>query len=186
MEHVKKRLDYVRGLKPRLFVSDYFTSLRNEVDVETETKLIHLQDGLVVGKPSVQVEDDDGPEDWNEEVYNLARLSMIDELKVQESELMRTMKPAEEFELIIQAVSQLDEKVTMMEKVIEAGKKSPSYIQTKLVKIYLEIENIYDTFKAKALNARTIIFKPNFLNPLGALIIFMDHYLNEAEIMFIK
>ena len=189
LDHTKKRLSYVSCLKPRLFVSDYFTSLRNEVDLETETRLIQLQDltdGPADRKPTVQVDDDDAPEDWNDEVYNLARLSIIEELKAQESELIRTMKPAEEFELIIQEVNQLEEKVAIMEKTIQAGKKSPWSCLNKLASIYLEIENLYDAFKAKALSNRTFIFKPDFLNPLGALIIFTDHYLNEAEIMFIK
>ena len=170
-----------------MFVSDFFTSLRNEIDLETETRLIQVQDLMDTSENTKPiVEDADGLDYWNDDVYNLARLSMIDELKTQENELLSSLKPIEEFELILQGANELSSRISVMEKAIDAERSSDWINLKKLIKINNDIEKLFDSFKSKALNNRTFLFKSKFLNPLGALIVFEDHYLNEAEISFIK
>ena len=49
-----------------------------------------------------------------------------------------------------------------------------------------EIERELDRFKEFLLDGRTILFKKSYLNKFGVLVVFMDNYLTDIEVRYLK
>lgn len=172
--------------KPSLFVSEYFYSIRNEIDIEAESSLILNFEEIRVKR------------------VNEMRQLMINELSKHEKEILNQLnqlrlpqneesKQFQQFECKYE--KHKNDLALFHKSVLDMINESST--KASLKEIYFRKRINYDDYYTKInedlndlksflLNKNSILFKKSHLNDFGFLIIFEEIYMNDLEIDFIK
>ena len=169
-DELNKRLETLEHLvnQPFLFISDYFSAIRNEIDLAAES--------LLAGKASEQ-----DPLQINE-----MREMMLDELKFYEKTFLSSIG------LITSSdASKISSyKREIRAEYVEALNTPTTHGLNELAGKYNQIEmrlvQEIGLLESRLFNHTTIFFKQGLWNPFGVLVIFNHVYLNQLEVKFIK
>lgn len=156
-DDLKKKFETFSNLRkhPALFIADYFFSIRNQVDYETEKLMFETQENLEI------------------ERLNEVREILIDELNQNEKRLLADCRNVGTDEESVKSFQGLRES-------LEALMVSNS--QEELKKLAVRIENASHEFKRGLLKNQTFMFIQFGLTDFGTLVEFEDLFINEFEI----
>lgn len=154
---------------PALFLSDYFYSIRNEIDYETERVLFEL---------------DETKEDVTDYTLyiNQLREVMIDELNAQEKACMKAIRADMVSSDALVEWTLIDEIQADVETLLESDDEQDARrFEDIYVTIAKTIDRARNDLKRKILLNQTFVFQKCNKNGLGVLAHFEDIYLNEFE-----
>lgn len=191
VDDVGKKLSILEILanKPLMFVSEYFYSIRNEIDIETETILLNAEFNSV----------DEGPyhlfDDSDDLKPNAIRDIFIEQLKEYEENFVHRINKIikEDPNHFVKYRDTFNDMKNALNKHAETNRKEPisnyeKFMQIKIDLFELEekIDTISDQLKSELLSGHSFIYKKGCMNQVGILVIFESAFLNEPEIRFIK
>lgn len=177
-----RRLDQLERLfkNPSVFVSDYFYSIRNEIDLEAETLLIEEEENQIGGSSEAS----------GELSINEVRQIAIDELKRIESDLLLSSSKDEEKERIIREYKPIwtghSEQLDRVEFSKLTGCEELKTVRKELHSLRDAIMSDVHKLRSRLLKHNTVLFKRSNLNKLGIIVIIDGISLNEFEIKFAK
>ena len=168
---------FVLNEKPALFLSNYFYSIRNEIDIEAEEKLVAIEQQRLTNKKTPVV-------NISKELVNQIREWMISELNENEKKLQQAIKNNNNES--ISSYGELKKNVDSINHKIDSKEMTISDYTIEYEKLILEIEAELDRLKAQALQNKTFFFKKLNQNNFGILAVFEQNYLNEHQVLFLK
>ena len=163
--------------KPLLFASDYFYSIRNEIDIEAETLLLKC----------------DNDSSKLDEI-NRIRDSIINEINSYEIECFSKLKQLgeQQKQAFDETKSAFYKHKQTIEEVLEKAMRECDSIEglddleSRAIELLYEIRKDLNGFKSFLFNQKTLIFKKSYLNDLGILIVFESIYMDESETEVLK
>lgn len=159
-DDLKKKFATFSNLRehPALFIADYFYSIRNQVDYETEKLMFESQEDAE-----------------NLERLNEVREFLIDELNQNEKKLLADCRSVG-----------IDEKsqscFRCLQDTLDALLASSSSSEEDLKKLAVKIDTASHEFKRGLLKNQTFMFIQFGLTDFGTLVEFEDLFINEYEI----
>ena len=158
-DDLKKKFETFSNLRqhPALFIADYFYSIRNQVDYETEKLMFESQETLEI------------------EHLNEVREILIDELNHNEKRLIADCRSVGVDEESAKCFQGLQESLGSL---LTSGTSS----EEDLKKLAVRIENASHEFKRGLLKNQTFMFIQFGLTDYGTLVEFEDLFINEFEI----
>lgn len=197
--------------KPRLYLSDYFFSLRNEIDLQAEELIFELnrpktnenRDDEIKEEKNIKVSNFkfyrnyfidhiefygslNNLEKFNETEINEARTILIDKINSYERSYLNY------FDLLITSQNDefnkyLNELKIKVEKYRQLINNAKFNQKLEIYESYFfDLQNEVDDFKRKILNNNTIYFRKSLFNSFGFLIILKGVYFCEHEVKLLK
>lgn len=151
---------------PKLFVSDYFYSVRNDIDIEAE-RLLMLQTSP-----------------FKSERINRVRQLMIETLSLHERKCFEAIDDEQKAQDTFKSeYGQLQDRIDQL--ATENGSEA-CQAETIYLDVLSDLRKQTDAFKSRLMLGHTFIFTERNDNGFGVLAIFESEYLNEQEVKSLK
>lgn len=169
-----KKLKELKDLSEReaLFISDYFFSLRNEIDYEAERILEELNERDLVRNMAL----------------NKIREWMVDELYAIEKDYLSQITHRNKSGLVStnDYATKYNELKSRVDDSLDAENSTADQSEYKYEQLVYEIESQLNRIKCDYLKGRSFAFVETSLNGFGVLLKFDDCFLNQHEIKYLK
>ena len=163
---------------PKLFISEYYYSIRNDVDIEAERLLMLASSSL------------------NPEQINRIRGLMIDTLKRSEIECYQAAEDRDSSgttnDLIAATLEQFTDRINQLDNhekhlgITDVVKQVDTDNEDKYLGVLTDLMKEIESFRRALLLGKTIFFLEREENGFGVLVTFEDIYLNELELSSLK
>ena len=195
---------------PSLYITNYFYSIRNDIDIAAEVLLISSEENNEQNEQPVDCEPNEETYEsyWSEErkllpysdevkrpinanQINEMRDLMVAELKPLEQSCIKNVELLNESDYF-----KANDKCSSYETELGAifnpkihnviDELSFKTLQAKCENLHIKLDKDTDELKKTLLMNMTIFFRKAVLNHLGILVIFEDNYLKDVEVEFLK